>query len=632
MQARRLLAVIFALGLYLTLRGYHSRDGDQAYRLPLLLHRQDPAVFANDPFVRAFDEFNPHQGSLALLDGLSRVTGLSTALFLMFSATFVVTVFAVDRLARAVWPDSRASVGVIAVALLLMAKAGNLGTNHLFEAMLLDRLMAYALGWLAIGGLIADPERSRVSTALLIAGAAFIHPSLGLQIGLLTIAGWLVFPLLRRWCGVSWRTALGGVSFTLLALLPSFWMMAAQGNRLFAGLSPSDFFALSASVQSPQHMLPHLWRLPQWLAAGCYLVVSGVSLFDGSGKPSGGRARLLILLATILLGLIAATIAIERFGSIRVTVFQPFRMATVARGLCLVLMSEHVRSLWNRGVRLSRIRCAVLVAGLTGDWAFVAATLFDASAFLCERFARRIEVAVSITMLVGSLVFLSRHDTEFGHVLLISAIAAALVASYLSKSPFKSPHGFRLAVCLALAWIVPVAAMIVPALSNGPLSQNLASRCRFGEWADDDIERLAVWCRYHTPKDARFVGPPGPKTFRLWSRRDLAFNRAASPYHGSGLADWSKRFREHVGFRGTIADFAIAYLTDRLALERGFDRMNATELAALASQQGANYLLASSKLDAGSCLERIRVEGRFAIYRIIPNQLSAKITSSRARM
>ena len=37
------------LGLYLTLRGYHSLDGDQAYRLPLLLHAQDPAAIRPRP-------------------------------------------------------------------------------------------------------------------------------------------------------------------------------------------------------------------------------------------------------------------------------------------------------------------------------------------------------------------------------------------------------------------------------------------------------------------------------------------------------------------------------------------------------------------------------------------------------
>src|SRR3954467_8459788 len=76
----RWLAFVLILGLYLTLRGYHSRDGDQAYRLPLLLHRQNPALFADDPFVRAFDAFNPHRGYLALLDGASRLLGLSAGL------------------------------------------------------------------------------------------------------------------------------------------------------------------------------------------------------------------------------------------------------------------------------------------------------------------------------------------------------------------------------------------------------------------------------------------------------------------------------------------------------------------------------------------------------------------------
>ena len=48
----RWLIYLVILGLYLTLRGYHSFDGDQAYRLPLLLHRQDPSALRRRP-VRA---------------------------------------------------------------------------------------------------------------------------------------------------------------------------------------------------------------------------------------------------------------------------------------------------------------------------------------------------------------------------------------------------------------------------------------------------------------------------------------------------------------------------------------------------------------------------------------------------
>src|SRR5438128_1234528 len=78
---------LIIFGLYVTVRGYHSLDNDQAYRLPLLLHRQDPSLYADDPFVRAFDAFNPHRGYLALLDGSSRLLGLSAGLAALFGLT-----------------------------------------------------------------------------------------------------------------------------------------------------------------------------------------------------------------------------------------------------------------------------------------------------------------------------------------------------------------------------------------------------------------------------------------------------------------------------------------------------------------------------------------------------------------
>src|SRR3974377_1885069 len=76
----RWLGYCLILGLYLTLRGYHSLDGDQAYRLPLLLHQQDPRLYAADPFVRAFDVFNPHRGALLAIGLVSGPIGLSAGL------------------------------------------------------------------------------------------------------------------------------------------------------------------------------------------------------------------------------------------------------------------------------------------------------------------------------------------------------------------------------------------------------------------------------------------------------------------------------------------------------------------------------------------------------------------------
>ena len=127
----RWLIYVVILGLYLSFRGYHSLDGDQTYRLPLLLHDLDRSVYADDPFVRAFDTFNPHRGSLLALSLVTRPLGLSAGLFVVFVLTFGATCLGFDRLARTVWPEAGLAVGLTAVGLLLAAKAGNIGTNHL---------------------------------------------------------------------------------------------------------------------------------------------------------------------------------------------------------------------------------------------------------------------------------------------------------------------------------------------------------------------------------------------------------------------------------------------------------------------------------------------------------------------
>src|SRR5271165_7046644 len=102
----RCLGYCLILGLFLTLHGYHSFDGDQAYRLPLLLHRLDPTIYADDPFVRAFDLFNPHRGSLMILGWVTGLLGLAAGLLGVFIVLFLTTCQGIDRLARQNWTGS----------------------------------------------------------------------------------------------------------------------------------------------------------------------------------------------------------------------------------------------------------------------------------------------------------------------------------------------------------------------------------------------------------------------------------------------------------------------------------------------------------------------------------------------
>ena len=60
--------------------------------------------------------------------------------------------------------------------------------------------------------------------------------------------------------------------------------------------------------------------------------------------------------------------------SCSVTVFQPFRMATVMRGIALVLIAGRLVSSGDAGGWLGRMRAILLAVSVTGDWLMVVVT------------------------------------------------------------------------------------------------------------------------------------------------------------------------------------------------------------------------------------------------------------------
>ena len=598
-EPARWLGYCLILGLYFTLRGYHSLDGDQAYRLPLLLHRLDPAIYAADPFVRAFDTFNPHRGSLVVLGWATGLLGLAAGLLGMFIVMFLATCQGIDRLARQNWTGSgsAAQVGWVAITLVLMARAGNIGTNHLFEAMVLDRLMALALGWLALAAVVSQPELGWWRAAIVLALAAVVHPSLGLQLALMVMGSWTVWALLGDRASVRWTLAPRGVIAAGLSVLPGLALNLAPGGSLLRGLPPADFWTLAVELQSPQHMLPHLWRMPQWLAWGAYLVLAALAL----GRWTPARVRLVAMLIVTLVGLGAAWVAIEWLHQPRITVFQPFRMATVARGLTLVLVAGRLVELWHRGEWLARVRSVLIAVALAGDWMLVIVTIVEAGTTLAEAWgvSRRGSHLIFAGLMACGLCFLARHDTESGHWPIVVVLIGGLTVPVCWRvvyPRFRDQATLRWAT--VLAWVVPTLALcagLIPAdhpVARSSLVRGVIARCRFAAVPIDDIERLAAWCRAHTPDSARFIGPPGPKTFRLWSRRSLAFNRAGSPYHAAGLADWFARFQDHVDVHDSPEVFVQKYLSGRHELEARYDELSDEKRAELAVRQGADHVIA----------------------------------------
>ena len=627
--------LLLALGLYLTLKGYHSFDGDQAHRLPILLHALDPDLYADDPFVRSFDDFNPHRGSLVVLGTLARIVGLPATLALLFGVTFALSVRGIHRLAEI----GRPGAGWAAVLLFLAAKAGNIGTNHLFESMMLDRLTALALAWVAAAAVVENPRRGWAGAALALGAAAWIHPSMGLQLALVFSGTWFAWAAFASSRCVTWTLAFRAVAVTGLAVIPGLVENLAPFGNLREGLSPETFRLLTVELQSPQHMLPHLWRQPQWLAAGAYLALAAISLVSLRGperEPEatddrGPRLRLILMLGGVLVWLAGSWAAVEVVRHVGATVFQPFRIATFGRGLCLVLASAHVVALWRRGGVTDRLRAVLLSAGCTGDWLFVTVVGVEVVMTMVEACGDRIP-AIGRTVLLFALLgcsgmFLAKHDTERGGRTLAAAVVAGTALGLLGRASWTPSIGWtarRYRFAATAAWAVPIGALAVGLIpeghpvANSKIARALTARCRFAPRPVDDEEALAVWCRENTPASARFIGPPGPKGFRLWSRRNWAFNRAGSPYHAKGLRDWYERFRDHVDFDGTPEGFVRAYLDGRHRLEARYDAMTDEELAGLAARQGAGYVVAAPRPQggAGGPLQLLHEQGRFAVYRL----------------
>ena len=617
-------------GWFLTLRGYHSFDGDQAYRLPLLLHQQNLEVYSDDPFVRAFDRFNPHRGYLALLNVASRPLGLATALFGLFAMTLGATILGVDRLSRAVWPGLDGRVGLVAVVLILAAKAGNIGTNHLFEATLLDRLVAFSIGWLALSFATRDPSRGVWIAAPLLGVATLIHPSVGLQLSLTLASAWVVWCFRPGSPDVRPIGAFRSIMVLGVALIPGLALIGGQSGQLLEGMPLDEFRHWAVEVQGPQHMLPSTWRQPQWLAFGCYPLLAGLALFGCRERTSLSptTTRFGWLMAVNLFSLTLAYVAVDVVGNLRVTLFQPFRMATLSRGLALIVISGRLVALWDRGDVISRGRAVLVAVSLTGDWSLVVASGVELVMTLAEAWrpglSRWVINGLGVTALGLGLILLAKHDLESGSLAILGSLGTLVIGTGLARVWPLSWNRRRLLFVAVLAWALPASAFVAGLIGGDDAGDDriragLLGRCRFAEVAVGDDERIAAWCRDQTPPSSRFIGPPGEKEFRLWSRRSLAFNRAGSPYHALGLLDWSERFRDHVGFDGSSADFARAYLAGRHRLEANYDRMTPEAKIALARRQGATHILErfDGKSPAQSTgLELLKTIGHYAVYRV----------------
>ena len=636
----RLAQLLVACGLVITINGYDSRVVDQCYRLPVLERMTDARAYPADQFVDAFEKFNPHLGYLRLLQFGSGIFGLSITLFLLYSLTVLLTTYSIWRIRELLFPEMPHWSNWLLLLTFFLCKAGNLGTNHIWEDHLLDRQIAFSLGWFALALWLECHPSIGIKIPVITGLIAVIHPGLGL----LNLALWLTVFSWNFLTGIFKRNDL--ILFVIaifLSMIPWALLYLGQSSVLKAGVSPELFWSLATELQGPQHMRSSLWRSSQWYAAISLTVFASIQFLVLMPKNLSHRAfkqaRQWLLL--ILIGLFISWPAIEYFHNLNITLAQPWRMATPVRGFLLIILNSIIFEYIKSNRPIIKGRAFSIIFGLRNDIVTFSLFLLESVNLMIKRTLRdtkpswqtNISGIFLMTSTFYAILWVYDHDPQHGHYVIIAGYVAGPAVDFILRKlqisiddqsgklyiPTKLQIAPRNAIILA--WILPAIAIIYcgfDASGKTIFAQILASKWRIYETPRSDAEKLGAWLHANIAPNAMILSPPRDKSLRLWSHRSVVANVAGSPYQAEELKKWSERIATLSGFSGDIADFAHQWPENRVRFETFYEKATSNEIIAWANQNQANVIVVPSaerfESLATSGWEKAHVEGRLAAW------------------
>ncbi|MFM7129843.1 MAG: DUF6798 domain-containing protein [bacterium] len=638
-RVSRFVELIIACGLVISINGYDSRVVDQCYRLPLLERLDQPGAFPADQFVDAFEKFNPHLGYLRLLQCGSFFFGLSITLFLLYCLTLALTTYSLWRIRESLLPDIPRWSNWLLLQLFVLCKAGNLGTNHLWEDHLLDRQIAFSLGWYALALWIDSAPSINYRIPAITGLIAIIHPGLGL----LNLALWFVL--------FGWNCIIGRIKRNLMAIIfiafvlcmaPWGWLYLGQSSVLKAGVRPDLFWSLATEIQGPQHMRPSLWRSSQWYAALSLFVFSMINIyfvFSWDKKTSKYiMARQWVFFISV--GLFISWLAIEYDHQLNITLAQPWRLATPLRGLFLILILPVLIDLFSSHRRTFWAHACVLILSLQNDLVtFIAFSIAILVLFFIQFFEafKLRHVALMSSLLINimsiyAIYWLYAHDPQRGHWLFIAGyLSGCILFDITKKANMKIDGNFDITIpsylqtssrkAMAIAWIIPLISLVYCGIDPSgqiKLAQLLATKWRIYETPRSDAEKMGFWLNANLPQNAMILSPPRDKSIRAWSHRSIVANVAGSPYQAEELKKWAERIATLCGFSGDLAEFARQWPDNRVRFETYYEKASPDEIIAWAKQFQADVIVVPSAEGFDSLAKagwsRAHVEGRLAAW------------------
>lgn len=350
----------FILLATLNSAGYRYGASDQAFYIPAVLMRLDPALFPRDRVV--LDAQAPLQFADEIVAAVSRVTGAGIP-----ETCLALYIVSLGLLAGAAWLIGGAlyrtpwtTVALLA-ALTLRHAVPDSGTNTL-EGYFHPRQLAFAFGALGVAAFLRGRYLLVLGT---LAAAAALHPTTTLWFAIwLGVAAFVAEPQLRA----------SLIAVGLVAAAAAVWTVTA--GPLAPRLAVMDATWLAA-IEHKDYLFPLQWSWDAWIVNLAYAPIivwvrrlrvrAGVAQPREAGLVAGCLALLLLFAAALPLNIARIALAIQ---------LQPARVFWMLDLLTIVYVVWGVAEGLRGEVRRAQFAAALLVVASLVRGSYVKFVLF----------------------------------------------------------------------------------------------------------------------------------------------------------------------------------------------------------------------------------------------------------------
>jgi hypothetical protein len=609
----KLVMLLGVLGAYVNIVvfGFEFAADNQKFELPLVNWLKNPSLYPGDPITEGFARFPTV--FWAAVASASRWLDPQIVLFIAFVLTKILFFWALARLVAGAVADYRVVACIVgAIALSPILNNGTpLSDSDVLNAIQTHTSLGIAL-LLWVGCFLM--EGRWVGAAIMLGLAAYINGLFVIFVAF-AFAGFVL---------VDWQQHKREIILAAIVLVAIALPCLALSRGTFPSSYPKNYVD-AILLRNPEHFTLRSHKLAD-LFRGSVMILLPAFMIPLASKIGILRDRRLELLAGFFLlpfllgafvGEFLPTPSLMRLHLLRSESFLLLYSILVAQIYgSRILLSPAIKSpaaIWLVGIPAvlwpfdGFVLPFVLLAGIV-------LTMYPQVSFerLCRHLAqsRIVRIVTVLVVLAGAIV----------EVKLLSGLSSpGLIAAFVAVVGFFAAYGvdlttaradqrnFVVAVCALLVMVVMVGA--VPSKSRlwNPVIPPNATEVNWRE--------VQEWAKASTPQDTKFLVPPVPGGFRVFSERVSwgEWKDGSLLYTFPPLADeWLRRMRA-IGIRLQSSELGG---TSYQGMENDYKEQSWEHLLNVAREEKIDYIVQFRKVPYS--IPPVFANERFAVYRVYP--------------